>query len=72
MVASLDIKLVISLWKVITRLSAEHKHLVKEAVNVDAMVTYLCGEMEKGYVYLLQLSQPQQDSNEMVSCSFRF
>lgn len=67
--SSLDVKLVVSLWKAVSRLSGRHKHLLKDGLDVDAMVTYLCTEISKGYEYLLQLAPPsEEDSQELVSC----
>ena len=65
-VTDLDVKLVVGLWKAVSRLSGRYKHWVKDTVNIDAMVTYLCGEVEKGYGYLLQLAPPEQEQCELV------
>lgn len=65
-VTSLDVKLVVSLWKAVSRLSGRYKNWVKDTVNVDAMVTYLCGEVEKGFNSLLQLAPPEQEQSELV------
>lgn len=65
--ADLDVKLVVSLWKTVSRLSGKYKNWVKDTLNVDAMVTYLCGEVEKGFGFLLQMAPPEQESSELVS-----
>ena len=65
-VSSLDVKLVVSLWKAISRLSGRHKNHLKDGLDVDTMVTYLCMEINKGYTYLLQLAPPSEVKPELV------
>ncbi|XP_053389289.1 uncharacterized protein C1orf112-like, partial [Mercenaria mercenaria] len=64
-VSSLDVKLVVSLWKAVSRLSGRHKNQLKDGLDVDTMVTYLCTEINKGYMYLLQLAPPCEDKQEL-------
>ncbi|XP_060603632.1 FIGNL1-interacting regulator of recombination and mitosis-like [Ruditapes philippinarum] len=64
-VSSLDVKLVVSLWKAISRLSGRHKNHLKDGLDVDTMVTYLCTEINKGYSYLLQLAPPGENNQEL-------
>ncbi|KAL4219342.1 hypothetical protein ACF0H5_021922 [Mactra antiquata] len=68
-VTSLDMKLVVSLWKSISRLASKHKSVVKNTLNIDAMVTYLCIEIINGYKYLLQLAPPTDENTQELSLS---
>ena len=49
------------------RFSSKHKASVKDGLDVDGMVVYLCTEITSGYHYLFQLATPQLDSHEIVS-----
>ncbi|XP_052789894.1 uncharacterized protein C1orf112 homolog isoform X1 [Mya arenaria] len=60
-VTSLDVKLVVSLWKSISRLSGKHKQVLGDRLDVDVMVTHLCVEIGKGHVNMLQLAPPAQN-----------
>ena len=51
------------------RFSTRHKANVKDGLDVDAMVIYLCSEITSGYHYLFQLATPQLDSQDIVSNS---
>ena len=49
------------------RFSTKHKTTVKDDLDIDGMVIYLCAEITSGYHYLFQLATPKLDSNEIVS-----
>ena len=50
------------------RFSTKHKDSVKDGLDVDSMVVYLCGEITNGYLHLFQLAPPLVDTQELVSC----
>ncbi|XP_055898089.1 uncharacterized protein C1orf112 homolog isoform X2 [Biomphalaria glabrata] len=54
-VSSLDIKLVISLLRGISRLSSQHLSLLQDRLDVSPIIKYLCHEIGQGYEYLFEL-----------------
>ncbi|KAL5011681.1 hypothetical protein ScPMuIL_010232, partial [Solemya velum] len=61
-VSSLDVKLVISLWKFISKCSSQYKTLLTKRLEVGSMVSHLCSEIKTGYTYLFQmLPHPEAD-----------
>ncbi|XP_041369472.1 uncharacterized protein C1orf112 homolog [Gigantopelta aegis] len=55
-VTSLDVKVVVSIWKAISRISSQHKDVLKKKLNVFKMIVYLCQEIKSGYEYVFQLA----------------
>jgi len=35
-------------------------------LDVDSMVVHLCGEIDRGHAYLLELAPPRQNHTELV------
>ena len=64
-VTSLDVKLVVTLWKAISKHAVHKKELLKHHLNVDEMVRHLCTEIKNGYSYLFQLL-PHVDEDGIV------
>lgn len=64
-VASLDVKLVVTLWKAISKHAVRKKELLRHHLNVDDMVKHLCSEISTGYTYLFQLL-PHVDGDGIV------
>ncbi|XP_076092431.1 FIGNL1-interacting regulator of recombination and mitosis-like isoform X2 [Mytilus galloprovincialis] len=64
-VTSLDVKLVVTLWKAISKHAVQKKELLRHHLDVDKMIKYLCSEISNGYSYLFQLL-PHVDEEGMV------
>ncbi|XP_069136724.1 FIGNL1-interacting regulator of recombination and mitosis-like [Argopecten irradians] len=64
-VTALDMKLVVNLWKAISRHAGQKKEILRDRLEVDGLLTYLCGEISTGYSYLFQLL-PRTDDDGMV------
>lgn len=54
-VTSLDMKLMVTLWKAISKHAVGNKAHISQHLEVGDMVNHLCGEIQTGFVYLLQL-----------------
>lgn len=54
-VTSLDVKLMVTLWKAISKHVVSYKAHIGQHLEVGDMVNHLCGEIQTGFVYLLQL-----------------
>ncbi|XP_022322195.2 FIGNL1-interacting regulator of recombination and mitosis-like isoform X2 [Crassostrea virginica] len=54
-VTSLDMKLVVTLWKAISKHAVSHKAHIGQRLGVGDMVSHLSGEIQTGFTYLLQL-----------------
>ncbi|CAL1545597.1 unnamed protein product [Lymnaea stagnalis] len=54
-VTSLDVKLVISLWKGISKLCNQHLSLLQDRFDVSPLLNFLCDEIRQGYLYLFHL-----------------
>uniref|UniRef100_A0A8W8LMT6 Uncharacterized protein n=1 Tax=Magallana gigas TaxID=29159 RepID=A0A8W8LMT6_MAGGI len=54
-VTSLDMKLMVTLWKAISKHAVGNKAHIGQHLEVGDMVNHLCGEIQTGFVYLLQL-----------------
>ncbi|XP_059151451.1 FIGNL1-interacting regulator of recombination and mitosis-like [Physella acuta] len=54
-VTSLDVKLVISLWKGISRICSQHLTLLRDRLDVSPLINFLCEEIHQGYLYLFQI-----------------
>ncbi|XP_033731188.1 uncharacterized protein C1orf112 homolog [Pecten maximus] len=64
-VTALDMKLVVNLWKAISRHAGQKKEILRDRLEMDGLLTYLCGEIKTGYTYLFQLL-PRTDADGMV------
>lgn len=64
-VTSLDMKLVVTLWKILSKYAIQYKELLWERLEVSCMVEYLCHQIQSGYDYLFQLL-PHVDDEGMV------
>lgn len=54
-VTSLDMKLMVTLWKAISKHAVNNKAHIGQHLEVGDMVNHLCGEIQTGFLYLLQL-----------------
>ncbi|XP_050389896.1 uncharacterized protein C1orf112 [Patella vulgata] len=74
-VTALDVKLIVSLWKSISRLLVQYIQFLAEVVDVTAMIIYLCQEIRTGYEYLKQqlpdLEQPDTSWTQVDEKSFQ-
>ncbi|XP_021355307.1 uncharacterized protein C1orf112 homolog [Mizuhopecten yessoensis] len=64
-VTALDMKLVVNLWKAISRHAGQKKEILRNRLDMDNLLTYLCGEISTGYSYLFQLL-PCTDNDGMA------
>ncbi|XP_062573041.1 FIGNL1-interacting regulator of recombination and mitosis-like isoform X1 [Saccostrea cucullata] len=54
-VTSLDMKLMVTLWKAISKHAINNKVHVGQRLEVGEMIGHLCGEIQSGFLFLLQL-----------------
>ncbi|XP_071096600.1 FIGNL1-interacting regulator of recombination and mitosis-like [Haliotis cracherodii] len=64
-VTALDMKVVVSLWKAVSKISSQYKHLLQGQLDMCRMIRHLCREVVTGYQYLFQLL-PRVDEDGMV------
>ncbi|XP_061164185.1 FIGNL1-interacting regulator of recombination and mitosis-like isoform X2 [Saccostrea echinata] len=64
-VTSLDMKLMVTLWKAISKHAINNKVHVGQRLEVGGMIGHLCGEIQSGFLFLLQLI-PQVDPEGAV------
>ncbi|XP_048778622.2 uncharacterized protein C1orf112-like isoform X2 [Ostrea edulis] len=64
-VTSLDMKLVVTLWKSISKHAVSNKVHLGQRLQMGEMISHLCGEIQTGFTYLLQLI-PQTDPDGMI------
>ncbi|XP_060078013.1 FIGNL1-interacting regulator of recombination and mitosis-like [Ylistrum balloti] len=64
-VTALDMKLVVNLWKAISRHAGQKKEILRDRLEINNLLIYLCGEIKTGYSYLFQLL-PRTDPDGMV------
>ncbi|XP_046577979.1 LOW QUALITY PROTEIN: uncharacterized protein C1orf112-like [Haliotis rubra] len=64
-VTALDMKVVVSLWKAVSKISSQYKHLLQGQLDMCRMIRHLCQEIMTGYQYLFQLL-PRMDDDGMV------
>ncbi|XP_062570983.1 FIGNL1-interacting regulator of recombination and mitosis-like isoform X2 [Saccostrea cucullata] len=55
LVTSLDMKLMVTLWKAISKHAINNKVHVGQRLEVGQMIGHLCGEIQSGFLFLLQL-----------------
>ncbi|BFZ20789.1 hypothetical protein BsWGS_23828 [Bradybaena similaris] len=55
-VTSLDVKLVIGLWKAIVKVCSQHIRLLRDRFDACPLINSLCEEIRQGYKYLFELS----------------
>ncbi|KAK3588511.1 hypothetical protein CHS0354_022985 [Potamilus streckersoni] len=65
-VAELDVKLVVTFWKAITRFASQHKSLIKERLELGRMLVFICSEVETSLKYLFQLAPPETDDGDQM------
>ncbi|KAL3870196.1 hypothetical protein ACJMK2_038277, partial [Sinanodonta woodiana] len=65
-VTELDVKLVVTVWKAITRFASQHKSLIKERLELGRMLVFICNEVETNLKYLFQLAPPETDNGDQV------
>ncbi|XP_064649424.1 FIGNL1-interacting regulator of recombination and mitosis-like [Lineus longissimus] len=66
-VASLDVKIMVTSWKTLSRLICQHKVLLGNSLNVSMVITGLSNSVEAAYQYLFQLAPSVSPQGEMIS-----
>ncbi|KAK7095268.1 FIGNL1-interacting regulator of recombination and mitosis-like [Littorina saxatilis] len=66
LVACLDLKLTISLWKALSKLAGTQAGVYHQQIDLSGMMCYLCEEIDTGVTQLLQSAPPANDQDEMT------
>lgn len=56
LVPALDIKIMVSLWKSLSKLAIQYKSNLYSRLNLEEMIQYLCSDIQSGYMNLLTLA----------------